>query len=74
VIELPYGFHILKVDDRVNDVIKPFDEVKATSRRPSETKRCRKQTAVFLKKAWSETTVWVAPAYQARLAPLPEVP
>jgi hypothetical protein len=34
----------------------------------------KKLSAVFLKKAWSETTVWVAPAYQARLAPLPEAP
>lgn len=74
VIELPYGFHILKVDERVNDVIKPFDDVKADIEKTLRDKEMQKQTAVFLKKAWSETTVWVAPAYQARLAPLPEVP
>jgi parvulin-like peptidyl-prolyl isomerase len=72
VIELPYGFHILKVDARVPDVVKPFEEVKSSIEGKLRDQEMQKQTATFLKKAWSETTVWVAPKYQARLSPAPE--
>jgi len=74
VIEFPYGFHILKVDARVDDVVKPFDEVKGDIEKTLRDAEMQKQTAIFLKKAWSETSVWVAPTYQARLAPLPATP
>ena len=74
VIEMPYGFHILKVDARVNDVVKPFDEAKGEIEGKLRDKQMKAQTATFLKKAWSETSVWVAPSYQARLSTLPETP
>ena len=74
VIEMPYGFHILKVDSRVNDVVKPFDEVKGEIESKLRDKEMKAQTATFLKKAWSETSVWIAPSYEARLSTLPEAP
>ena len=74
VIEVPYGFHILKVDARVLDVVKPFDEVKSGIEGKLRDQEMQKQTATFLKKAWSETTVWIAPNYQARLSPAPDTP
>jgi len=74
VIEVPYGFHILKVDDRVDDLVKPFEEVRGDIEKTLRDQEMQKQTAVFLKKAWSETSVWVAPAYQARLSPPPPTP
>lgn len=74
VIEAPYGFHILKVDERVDDAIKPFDEVQAGIETKLRDREMQKQTAVFLKKAWAETSIWVAPTYQARLSKEPEAP
>jgi hypothetical protein len=58
----------------VDDVVKPFDEVKGDIEKTLRDAEMQKQTAIFLKKAWSETSVWVAPTYQARLAPLPATP
>jgi len=74
VIELPYGFHILKVDERVDDTVKPFEDVRGDIEKSLRDKEMQKQTAGYLKKVWSETSVWVAPSYQARLSPAPEVP
>ena len=74
VIEVPYGFHILKVDARVADVVKPFEEVRSSIESKLRDREMGKQTATYLKKAWSETSVWIAPRYQTRLSPTPETP
>jgi len=62
------------VDDRVDDTVKPYEDVRADIEKSLRDKEMQKQTASYLKKAWSETSVWVAPSYQARLSPAPEVP
>jgi parvulin-like peptidyl-prolyl isomerase len=74
VIEMPFGFHILRVDARVDDVVKPFEEVRSGIEGTLRDREMQKQTATYLKRIWSETSVWVAPTYQARLSPLPATP
>jgi peptidyl-prolyl cis-trans isomerase SurA len=74
VIEMPFGFHILRVDARADDVVKPFEEVRSGIEGTLRDREMQKQTATYLKRIWSETSVWVAPTYQARLSPLPATP
>ena len=69
VIEADYGFHILKVDARTDTYVKPFDIVRDDVEKTIENAEVQKQIRIYLKKLWSEATVWVAPQYQSRLSP-----
>ena len=70
VIDANYGFHILKVDARTEEQVKPFGDVKPEIERTLLNERLGAATKEFLKKAWSETTIWVSPKYEARLSPV----
>ena len=70
VIDADYGFHILRVDARTDEQVKPFGEVKPEIERTLLNERLGAATKEFLKKAWSETTIWVSPKYEARLSPV----
>ncbi len=70
VIEAEYGFHILKVDARTEDVIKPYDDVKGDIEGKIQNDRFAPEYQTFIKKAWAEGTIWVSPKYQDRLSPL----
>jgi parvulin-like peptidyl-prolyl isomerase len=69
VIETDSGFHILKVDSRTEAYVKPFDTVRNDIQTRLENEEIQKQTRVYLKKVWAETTIWVAPKYADRLSP-----
>jgi peptidyl-prolyl cis-trans isomerase SurA len=69
VIEVEHGFHILKIDARTDAGLKPFDDVKAEIESKLMNERFEVETKVYLKKLWSEATIWVSPKYEARLAP-----
>lgn len=67
VLEADYGFHIVLVESRTEAKKIPLEE--ARSRLTERLVREKTDTAVeaFMKKAWSESTVEVAPAYKNRL-------
>ena len=69
VIEAGYGFHILKVDARTDEALKPFDDVKAEIENRIQNDRFAVEYKNYLKKAWTEATIWISPRYQARLSP-----
>jgi peptidyl-prolyl cis-trans isomerase SurA len=69
VIEADYGFHILKVDARTDAYVKPFDSVKTDVQSKLENEEIQKQTRIYLKKVWAETTIWISPKYESRLSP-----
>jgi peptidyl-prolyl cis-trans isomerase SurA len=74
VIEADYGFHILRVDARTDAYVKPFDSVKDEVQKKLENDEIQKQTRVYLKKIWAETTIWISPTYASRLSPENPIP
>jgi peptidyl-prolyl cis-trans isomerase SurA len=70
VIEAGYGFHILKVDARIDEALKPFDDVKAEVETKIQNERFATEYKNYMKKAWTEATIWIAPQYQSRLSPV----
>jgi parvulin-like peptidyl-prolyl isomerase len=69
VIEVEHGFHILKIDARTDAHEKPFDAVKDEVEQKLRNQRYEVDSKVYMKKAWSEATIWVSPKYEARLSP-----
>jgi len=69
VIEADYGFHIVKVDARIEEGFKPFDEVKSEVEQKLQGERFSDEYKTYIKKAWSEATIWISPKYQERLSP-----
>jgi peptidyl-prolyl cis-trans isomerase SurA len=69
VIEVEHGFHILKIESRVEAGVKPFDAVRAEIETKLQSERFEADSKVYLKKAWSEATIWISPKYESRLAP-----
>jgi len=70
VIEAGYGFHILKVDARIDAALKPFEDVKADIETRIQNDRFAAEYKNYMKKAWTEATIWISPQYQSRLSPL----
>ena len=70
VIEADYGFHILKIDARTEATSKPFETVKAEIEKQIQNERFSVEYKKYMIKAWSETTIWISPKYQARLSPI----
>jgi peptidyl-prolyl cis-trans isomerase SurA len=68
VMEADYGFHILKVDARTDDVLKPFPDVQAEIETKLQSQRFDAAYGDYMKKAWSDATIWVSPKYQNRLS------
>jgi peptidyl-prolyl cis-trans isomerase SurA len=68
VIEAGYGFHILKVDARTDEAQKPFDDVKAEIETKIQNDRFSAEYKTYMKKAWTEASIWISPKYQARLS------
>lgn len=69
VIEADYGFHILKVDARIEDGVKNFDDVKSDIELKIQNEHFTPEYKAFMKKAWTEATIWVSPKYEDRLSP-----
>jgi peptidyl-prolyl cis-trans isomerase SurA len=67
VIEMPHGFHLLKVDARTETAVKPLDAIREQVRDQIADRRYAKDLQAFLDKSWNEATIWVNPRYAARL-------
>lgn len=70
VIEAGYGFHILKIEARTDEAMKPFDDVQAEIETKIQNERFAVEYKNYMKKAWTEATIWISPQYQSRLSPV----
>jgi peptidyl-prolyl cis-trans isomerase SurA len=67
VIAMPHGFHILKVDARTEESVRPLEEVREKVREQIADRRYAKDLQAFLDKSWNEATIWINPKYAERL-------
>ena len=67
VIAMPHGFHVLKVDARIDEGVRPLEEVREKIRDKIAEQRYAKDLQAFLDKTWNEATIWVNPKYADRL-------
>jgi peptidyl-prolyl cis-trans isomerase C len=68
VMETPYGFHIIKVESRMEEHFTPLSEVQEKLRRFLEDQKFKRELASFLAKARSEAEWCVKPKYQELLS------
>lgn len=68
VLEAPYGFHILRVDERTDARVKSLDEVRDGIRQKLANEQFDAGYDAFMVRARAEATIVVAPKYQNRIA------
>jgi len=66
-IEMTHGYHVLKVDARTEERLKPLDEVREPTRDKIADGRYANDLQAFLDKSWNEATIWINPKYADRL-------
>lgn len=66
-IEMTHGYHVLKVDARTEERLKPLDEVREATRDKIADGRYANDLQAFLDKSWNEATIWINPKYADRL-------
>jgi peptidyl-prolyl cis-trans isomerase C len=67
VLEMPYGFHIVKVEERRETGVAPYDEIAEELREALVSRKTYEELRVFLKKARNEAEWCVRPAYRERV-------
>ena len=68
VLEMPYGFHILRVEERRETGVVPYEEIAEELRDLLENRKMFEELNVFLKKARSEAEWCVRPPYKDRVS------
>ena len=66
LMELPYGFHIVKVESRTEESLRPMDEVRDTVRQNLENRKFVETLQEFLARAREESEWRVNEAYLDR--------
>ena len=66
MLELPYGFHIVKVESRTEESMRPLDEVRATIRGNLENRKFVEGLQEFLARAREESEWRVNESYLDR--------
>jgi parvulin-like peptidyl-prolyl isomerase len=69
VLEMPYGFHILRVEERTDPHTLDLEEVRERLRMMLEDRKYAEELERFLEKARNEADVHVNPKYLDRLPP-----
>jgi parvulin-like peptidyl-prolyl isomerase len=68
LVETPYGFHIVKVESRVDDHVRPLDEVRDSIRKQLQEGKFKVELDKFMTKARAESEWCVAPKHEALLS------
>jgi peptidyl-prolyl cis-trans isomerase SurA len=68
VMETPYGFHILKVEERTDARLRSLDEVREEVRQKLSNEKFEAGYNAFIVRARSEATIVVMPKYQNRVS------
>jgi parvulin-like peptidyl-prolyl isomerase len=75
LLEMPYGFHILRVESRNEDRVPPLQEIHDRLRRGLEEERFAAERDKYLEQARADAEWCVKPAYHDRLSvPSPPCP
>jgi parvulin-like peptidyl-prolyl isomerase len=69
IIEMPYGFHLCKVESRSESRVPPLEEIGEDLRRWLEDRKYFEQRMAFVTRVRSEAEWCVKPAYADRLPP-----
>jgi peptidyl-prolyl cis-trans isomerase SurA len=67
LLEMPYGFHIIKIETRSEETIAPIEEIGEQLRRWLEDRKFQEQREAYLEKARAEAEWCVKPKYADRL-------
>ncbi len=67
VLEMPYGFHIVKVESRTEERVRPLEEMRAELKERLYREKFEQTYNDFLKRARKEADIWVSPKYQSRI-------
>jgi parvulin-like peptidyl-prolyl isomerase len=68
VMETPYGFHIIKVESRIDPHLQPLEEAESKIRAYLRERKFRDDLAAFLERARSESEWCVKPKYEDLLS------
>jgi peptidyl-prolyl cis-trans isomerase SurA len=69
VLEMPYGFHIVKVESRTEERARPLDELRPELKQQLYREKFEQAYNDFLKRARKEADIWLSPKYQSRIPP-----
>ncbi len=69
VLEMPYGFHLVKVETRVEERTRPLEELRPELKQLIYREKFEQAYNDFLKRARKEADIWVSPKYQSRIPP-----
>lgn len=67
VLEFPYGFHLIKIEQRLEDRLQDLEEIRERVRKGLEDRRFFKEYRAFMDKARGEAEWCVKPAFRDRL-------
>ncbi len=67
VLEMPYGFHIIKVESRTDDRVRSLEEMRGDIKQKLYREKFEQTYNDFLKRARKEAEIWVSPKYQNRI-------
>ncbi len=67
LLEMPYGYHILKVEERTDARVRQLDEVAESIRSKLDTRKYQEALETYLQQAREDADVRVNPKYQAYL-------
>jgi parvulin-like peptidyl-prolyl isomerase len=68
IIDAPYGFHIIKMESRSEEHVRPLDEVRGEVRRTIEDRKYTTERNAYMERTRSESEWCVKPKYQALLS------
>lgn len=68
VMETPYGFHIVRVESRIDDHTRPLDDIREDVRRVLENQKFNTELEAFLVRARSESEWCVKPKHEKLLS------
>ncbi len=74
LMETPYGFHIIKVDSRVDDRVRTPEEVRESLRRELREQKAQQEFEVFMKRVRAESEWCIKPEYNKLLSIPPPPP
>lgn len=66
-IEMPHGFHLLKVEERTDAGKKPMEQIQADLRKAIEQEKYASTLEAYLRKARSESEIVVKEAYRSQV-------
>jgi parvulin-like peptidyl-prolyl isomerase len=74
LMETPYGFHIIKVESRIDDYMKTLEEVRESLRRELREQKFQQEFAVYMERVRAESEWCIKPKHNDLLSIPPPPP